>query len=208
MKLVLISARLTESAAGALAKLVGKPPEQTRIALIENAADSYPASDRGFVTTEREAIIDHGFQIKLADIKREPAQNRHLGAELEQSDVIWLGGGNPFYLRWLIRHTETDEIIIRLAQQGKVVGGGSAGAVVIGPTLRYLDEVEDTSAAADLIWDGLALTDTVPVPHIDNVKYGPLLSEVNKKLKAAGFKTQPLRDDQSLIINGYEHTVV
>ena len=69
-----------------------------------------------------------------------------------------LTGGNPFYLRWMMRITGVDEIIRELVEQGKVYVATSAGAVVAGATLRHFDNQDDPNEAGEVIWEGLHLT--------------------------------------------------
>ena len=85
---------------------------------------------------------------------------------LASKDMFLLAGGNPFYLRWLMKATGADEMIIELVKSGKVYSGASAAAVVAGPTLRHFDNQDDPNEAKEIIWDGLNLTDIVIVPHV------------------------------------------
>lgn len=58
-------------------------------------------------------------------------------------------GGNPYYLRWLLKVTGADEMITALVKQGKVYAGASAGGVLAGPTLRFFDNQDDPNEGKD-----------------------------------------------------------
>jgi len=67
------------------------------------------------------------------DLRNWRNKREALREKLASKDVIWLGGGNTYYLRWILKETGADDIIINLVQQGKVYAGWSAGAMVAGP---------------------------------------------------------------------------
>jgi dipeptidase E len=160
------------------------------------------------VTVGREMIQSHAFTVEIIDLKQYRDDPDKLKAKLFSADVIWCGGGNTYYLRWLLKETGADKIISEHVKQGKVYGGGSAGAIVAGPTLKHFDAADDTDAVPELIMDGLHFTDSVIVPHMDNAKFASIIHGINDKLKADGYKTVPLGDAQALIIDGESQRVV
>ena len=128
--------------------------------------------------------------------------------KLASKDMFLLAGGNPFYLRWMMRLTGADEIITELMGQGKVYVAASAAAVVAGPTLRHFDNQDDPNAAGEVIWEGLNLTDIVVVPHIDNEEFGEGCREAGERLKREGYQTQFITDAQAFLIDGDERRVI
>ena len=104
--------------------------------------------------------------------------------------------------------TGADEIIADLVQQGAVYVGASGAAVVAGPTLRFLDNQDDPGEAEEVIWDGLSLTRTVVIPHVDNADFGAGCGEAGEQLRAAGYTIQPITDAQALLIDGQEQRVI
>lgn len=178
------------------------------LALIENAADTYAEGSRAWVDSNRAAIQSHGFDVELVDIRQYKGTLPELKKKLVTKDVIWLGGGNTYYLRWLLKDIGLDKLLADLAGQGIVYGGGSAGAIVAGPTLKYFETADNPKDAPELILDGLHFTDSVVVPHMDNAKFAAVIHDINVKLKADGFRTVPLRDAQALVIDGENQKVV
>ena len=206
-KLFLYSLALSEKQAAFLTNLVGKDPRQITFALIENAADVVSNSNEwlgGF----REMLLTNGFQLERIDLRKWYGKSQALREKLTQKDVIWLGGGNTFYLRWILRATGADEIIKDLVSHGKVYAGWSAGAVVAGPTLQYFDTMDDTNEAPEVILDGLQLTDIVVVPHLDNKDFDEDAKKANQQLKQTGYHTVTLRDDQVMVIKGEERRII
>ena len=207
MKLFLSSLAISDSQSVELAKLVGKPPKDIKLALIENAADTYDGS-RAWVDSNRAAIQSHNFDVEIVDIRQYKGKLPELKEKLATKDVIWFGGGNTYYLRWLLKDTGVGELVTELVKQGLVYGGGSAGAIIAGPTLKHFEAADDPKEAPEVIYGGLGFTDSVVVPHMDNAKFAAIIHGINNKLKADGYKTVPLGDAQALVVaNGGQKVI-
>ncbi len=184
-------------------ELLDKPvPHDNKIALIENAAYGEPG-EKLWLYENRAAIQAHGFDVELVDLEDYKNMTSRLEEKLLEKDVVWLGGGNTYYLRWVLKETGADEIIKKLVSGDRFVfGGGSAGAVVAGPTIEFFETADDPKSAPELILSGLSLTDIVVVPHYGNEQYGHVMKDIENKLNAAGYKSQAVTDEQALVING------
>ncbi len=187
-------------------QLVGKPLQVIKVAYIENAYDIY--NDEASLIEGREILKNKGYDIELVDLRNWTQDRAGLREKLASKDMFLFAGGNSFYLRSLMRETGADEIIIDLVKQGKVYSGASAAAVVAGPTLRHFEEMDDPNEAKELIWNGLNLTQTVVIPHVDNADFGAGCRKAGEMLKQAGYTTQWLTDNQALPINGNEQRVL
>jgi peptidase E len=200
MKLFLASLAISDSQAIELAKLVGKRPQDIKLGHIENAVDTYAEKDRAWFYNNRRAIESHGFDVERIDLRRYKGKAGELKAVLSGKDVIWCGGGNTYYLRWILRDAGADAIISDLAKRGVVYGGGSA--IVAGPTLKHFETADDPHEAPEAIYEGMSLTDKVIVPHMDNAKFAAIIHGINQALLDDGFKTAPLGDAQALVMDG------
>jgi dipeptidase E len=206
MKLLLTSFGTSAEHDAVLARLIGKAPSEMKVSYIENAHDVYDdpeALDHGRHDLERK-----GYEFELVDLRHWRTDRTGLRAALADKDMFILAGGNPFYLRWLMKVTGADEIISDFVRRGTVYVGASAAAVVAGPTLRFFDNQDDPNAAEEVIWDGLGLTQTVVVPHIDNQDFGAGCREAGERLKEAGYATQPITDAQALLIVDDQQRVI
>ena len=206
MKLLLTSFLTSAEQDRAMAKLIGKEPKDTKVAYIENAYDVY--NDEASLIEGRKEIKDKGYDVELVDLRNWKDNRDGLREKLAGKDMFLLAGGNPYYLRWLMKESGADQIITDLVKQGKVYSGASAAAVVAGPTLKFFDELDDPNEAGEIIWDGLNLTDIVVVPHVDNPEFGEGCRKAGEQLKKAGYTTQPITDTQAFLINGDEKTVI
>src|ERR687891_2670629 len=101
MKLLLCSFWTSTEQDRELSKLVGKEPQHTKVAYIENAYDVYP--DEKSLIEGRNTLRDKGFDFEVVDLRNYKDKYDELRKKLESKDVFWLTGGNPFYLRWLMK---------------------------------------------------------------------------------------------------------
>ena len=190
----------------ALARVIGKDIRDTKVAYIENAYDVY--NDEASLIEGRKILRDKGYDIELVDLRQWKNDQAGLREKLASKDVFLFTGGNPYYLRWVMKESGADDIIRELVAQGKVYSGATAGAEVAGPTIRHFDQLDDPNEAGEIIWDGLGLTDIVIVPHVDNADFGEGCRKAGELLSAEGYKTQQLTDAQAFLINGDEHTLL
>ena len=201
-KLFLYSLSVSREQCRELTKLVGKEPGEIKIAAIENAADIIPNSP-DWLGGFREMLTNNGYRIELVDLGKFLNDKMALQEKLRNKDVVWLGGGHTYYLRWILKETGADEMIKDLVKLGKIYAGWSAGAIMAGPTTLYFNEMGDNpDDAPEYITDGLHLTDIVIVPHVSNPEFAEGAAKTNGQLLKAGFKTCTLKDDEVLIVDG------
>ena len=191
MKLLLTSQWLLPAFHSAFERLVGKALDGTTVALIENGADDEESEPR-WVRNARRSLIDSGMRVTRIDLREYVAVGA--ASDLEQvlgdKDVIWVGGGNTFYLNWILYKSGAAEVIKQLVKAGTVYGGGSAGAIVAGPTVEGFEEADDVLFAPAIISDGLHLIDSVILPHWGRADYGDIMKAAAQKLRARGTESR------------------
>ncbi len=113
-------------------KLLPKPLEQIRVAHIMTA--SKKAKHRSYLEQERLAFKHLALQYEDIDI--EGMNESDLISKLSRFDVIYVQGGDPFYLLKHIKLSGFDKVIKELLNDGKIYVGASAGSIVACPTLE------------------------------------------------------------------------
>ena len=98
-KLFLTSGGLPNETRDAFLKLLGKNPQDTRVAFIPTAKD--PEEDQSYVQRSLDQLDELGFVYESTDLKEYSKET--LGEKLTQFDVIYVNGGNTFYLLDWIR---------------------------------------------------------------------------------------------------------
>ncbi len=190
-----------------LHRLTGKAPRQIAFAAIENALD-VEKDWQEWIGDSRNAIALDPAQVEVVDLRKWRGNRNGLRALLASKDVIWISGGNGFYLRWILKESGADEIIRELVAQGTVYAGWSAGAVLAGPTLQHYDLVEDLTVVPEVYYDALNLTDIAVCPHMDLPEFADGMKQVEEQLRQAGIRTAPLTDAMALMIDGDKQQIL
>ena len=206
MKLLLSSFGPSAAHDAALAELAGKPLGAIRVGYVENAYDVY--DDQATLDEGRQSLRRAGYDFDLVDLREWRGDRDGLAAYLGRFDAFLLTGGNPFYLRARMKVTGADALLTERVREGVIYAGASAAAVVAGPTLRHFDELDDPALAEELTWDGLALTQLVVAPHVDNADFGEGCRAAGDLCEADGFAVRRLTDSQALMIDGTTERLV
>lgn len=180
-----------------IAPALGEEFHDKRVVFIPTAAAHEEYT--GYVASARSSWKDLGAEIVDLDIV---GVSRQAATEvLEQAEVIYLSGGNSFFLLDQLRSTGIDRIIKACLAEGAVLVGESAGAIVCSPDLSYIqpmDPVPDSYSQTDYI--GLGLVDFFPVPHYLNppfVESSHQVVNLNPRLPL-----KPISNTQALLVEG------
>ncbi len=83
-----------------------------------------------------------GIQVTDIDL-RNFYNNDRVSEALSGYDVLWFNGGNTYTLRQAIENSKSEKIVKELLNNSVVYGGDSAGAILVGPTLKYFDKTDN-----------------------------------------------------------------
>lgn len=72
--------------------------------------------------------------LNVQEIDVAVASYHDIKTTIASSSMIYVTGGNTFYLLQSLRYSSADELIAQAVREGKTYIGESAGAVVAGPT--------------------------------------------------------------------------
>lgn len=110
--------------------------------------------------------------LKVEEIDISNASHGQIKAALVKNEVIYVGGGNTFYLLQELRRSGADQLIIEEVQKGKIYIGESAGAIVVCPDIEYAAIMDEPDKAPDLTdYTGLGLVDFYVVPHYQSREF-------------------------------------
>lgn len=207
MRLFLTSGGITNpTLARALQELVGKPYEEMKIAFIPTAAFA-DRGDKGWLIDDLHRINDLGASVDIADI----AQLRwgDIYSRLEFADVIFVGGGNTYYLSYWMKESGLFEKLPELLKT-RVYAGISAGSMIVGDNLKTSSTALARGVLKDEEYDELGphgrsaaitahLVPFVVRPHM-NSRYFPMIRE-KALLEVTKTMTVPVYaiDDQTAI---------
>lgn len=195
---------LTSSGLSALPKFLGRPTQGLQLAYITTAANTY--KDRWWLDKDREIFKKFGFQ--MSDVDIEGKAKDELEKILSGTDIIFIAGGNTFYLLEKIQQTEFDILIKTSVEKGAIYIGSSAGAVVAGPDIEPISLSDDPKAAPSLTsTKGLGFVNFVLIPHFDAKEYLEENFQIYRKY-GENFKLMPLNNDQAVLVEGDEYKIV
>lgn len=176
-----------------------------RVAFIPTAADPY--KDKWFVKEDRDTLEEMGCEVVDVDIKEKTKQE--LERDLRNMDIIFVAGGNTFYLLNYVQKSGFGDVVKDLVLgKGVLYIGSSAGAVLAGPDIKPVEVLDDPTAAPDLqSTKGLKLVDFVVLPHYGDKKYKEKFRGIIKKYKDI-YQLIPLRNEQAVVVEGSQYSVV
>lgn len=174
-------------------KILPRPASAIKVAHIITA--SKIEKNRAYVERERKIMRELGFNVEEIDIE---GKNEHgLRALLKDKDVIYVQGGNTFYLLKYVKESGFDKIVKELIVKGIIYIGVSAGSYITCPTIEmayWKHPDKNTVGLTDLI--GLNL-----VPFLLSVHFKPEYAAILKReIIAAKYPVKILTDEQALLI--------
>ncbi|OGK25844.1 hypothetical protein A3A46_00330 [Candidatus Roizmanbacteria bacterium RIFCSPLOWO2_01_FULL_37_13] len=202
-KLFLTSAGIVRELRNEFVQLLGKDPKNSIVCFIATAAD--PEKDKGFVEADRKKLREAGLKIRELDLKSE--NKNSLYKKLSDYDVIYVGGGNTFYLLNWVRKSGFKEIINDLLEQGKIYVGASAGSYIVCPTIEqglWKQEYPDKETFGVTDYKSLNLVPFWIIAHFTE-KWRP---DIEKAAKTTKDPIVALNDKQAVLVKGENCKIV
>ena len=161
---------------------------------------------RGYIDEALQTFEDLGFQVEDLDISvcdRETAQ-----AKIFQSKLLYISGGNTFYLLQELKKKELLFLIKEQIADGMVYVGESAGAIITAKDIDY-NKIMDDKAVAKGLNDTEALNeaDFYVLPHVGEE---PFAESAQAILNTYGDKLNllPLNNRQAVLVEDEEVKVL
>jgi len=195
MKLFLTSIGIIPEIESEFIKLLGKAPQDTKLVFISTASNIEP--DTSYVKEDKENLARLGFtNIPEVDLAKETISS--LPEKLKDAGIIFVEGGNTFYLLKHVRESGFALALRPFLERGGVYVGVSAGSIIAGPNIesagwKYADinTVDLTDLAA------LALVPFAVTPH-----YCPQVAQaVTESAAKVGYPVIALTDRQAILVN-------
>ncbi len=186
----------------AFIKIIPKKPSETKIAYILTA--SKMEAKRDFVDRDRQAMKEIGFQIENSDL--EGKNETELLEEFKDKDIVYVQGGDTFFLLKKIKESGFDKVVNKLLTQGKIYFGVSAGTYVACPTIdpATWDRTRDNYYGLENL-NAMNLVPFLIKVHYNREKYRVGLKEGITKSK---YPVKILTDDQALLIQDDKVTLI
>lgn len=158
-------------------KLLDKDINTLKVLYITTAMDGEPDSEKIWIEKEKENILNLG-------IKKENMTEYKIGQSnpnIFDFDIMYMLGGNTFYLTDMIRKHHFDIQIKDFIKKGKIYIGSSAGSEILGnsitPAIGY-----DENNVNMTDFTGLKIIDGLIIPHVNRKKEYIESLQTNEKL--------------------------
>lgn len=146
-----------------------KDSEPRSVVFIETAAE-IEDGDKQWLEDDFNSWITVGLDVTRYTITGKTAEE--LERDLSNYDILYVSGGNTFYLLQEMQKSGADKVILKLVGAGKHYVGTSAGSVVAGPDISIIKNLDDETIAPELQnYSGLGLTDIVVLPHWGSIHF-------------------------------------
>lgn len=201
-KLFLTSAGIVPDVEKDFLKFLGGKFAGLKVGFISTAANLTP--DAWWVINAHERLANLGFHISEIDIEK--IQGKLLKEKLEDQDIIYVCGGNTFYLLKHARDSGFSGLLPGLLDSGRIYVGESAGSIVVGPDIEIagwdFEADENVFGLTDL--KGLSL-----VPFGVFVHFEPgMLQLVKEEAMGVGYKVYVLSNRQAIRVTDDNFEVV
>lgn len=152
----------------------------------------------GMVEEETSTLESLGMMVDVLEVSS--ASYDSIVNSLTKNDVIFVGGGNTFFLLQELRRSGADQILIREVEKGKLYIGESAGSIISCPDIGYCAEMDSPEKAPDLIdYAGLNLVDFYIVPHLGNAEMGEAAEKAVEKYSSE-LELKAITDEQVILV--------
>lgn len=159
-----------------------------------------PEKVRFYVDADRKALASLGLSVQDLDLAVESSGS--VEDKLGNADIIFVSGGNSFYLLRELRRSSADRLLKALVEKGKPYVGSSAGSIVLSPDIEYASRMDDPGKAPGLEdYRGLGLVDFHTLPHRGAF---PFKKIVEKTIELYGERLDlvPIGNDQAVLVKG------
>ena len=161
---------------------------------------------RDYVYEAKEAFAKMGFEIQILDVSK--ASEAEAKAKIGAAQVLYVSGGNTFYLLRELKKKDLVALIADRVRSGELVYvGESAGAVIAAPSVEYasvMDDAGDYGAAAQT---GLDLVKFYPVPHYGEEPFAQSATEI-LKIYGGKLNLTPINNAEAIAVHGDKFKVL
>jgi len=168
-----------------------------KVVFILTAANPY--SDKSFIEPDKKALKNKGLELTIYDIENKTQET--LTKDLSKFEIIFVSGGNSFYLLEQIKKTGFDKVLKKFQKTDIIYIGSSAGSVIVCPDIKYIEPLDDPKEAKNLQnYKGINLIDFYVLPHFNTGIFGEISKTIYQE-KANTLKLVPITDNQLIEIN-------
>ena len=159
-----------------------------------------------YVKSGRKALEHLGLTIVDLDISQ--VSETTMRDTLEKADLVYVTGGNTFFLLQELKRTKADQLLSYLIAQGKPYVGESAGAMILAPSIDYVKAMDSVKKAPLLAsHEALGVVDFYPVPHVGEFPFKKAGEKIKQEYQSSR-TLYPINNHQAIVVLGARIEVV
>lgn len=200
---------LTSSASTVIKDLVthfDKPITGLKVAFIDTASES-ERGDLAWLDADRDALIEQGFDV--FDYSITGKTTTEVVQALQNIDVLFVAGGNTFYLLEQANKCNFKKVVTDLLNAGVTYIGSSAGSLLLCPNIDPIKFLDDPNKARDLqTYDALGLVDFIMLPHWGHERFKERQLKAVESTYIQNFKVILLTDRQYILVENGRYKIL
>ena len=165
---------------------------------VEGEADQ---SDLSWVEEERLGLRKNGFDIFDYSITGKTLPQ--IKEDLTGIDVIYISGGNEFYLKEKSNESGFETFVKEFVESGKIYIGTSCGSIIMGKDMTPLQQLSDlTTLTKSIDTRGFGIVDFTILPHWGSQEFR------SRWLNGDSFNLMYQSNNKIIALNNYEYIEV
>lgn len=147
-------------------------------------------------------LSELGFAVEVLDVAAAP--EREAREKIEQTNYLYIAGGNTFYLLQELKRKNLLDLITRRVSEGMIYIGESAGGMIASPNVEYVQPMDPKELAPELSsYEALKLVDFYLLPHAGEFPFAEAVEEI---IDTYGAKCNflAINNKQVIIVHGNE----
>jgi dipeptidase E len=184
-----------------------KQPNKLTVGFIPTAAGLEKEKLVWYIEEDKRTLREAGFRLVEVDLVGK--NEKQLRAELKNADVLFVAGGNTFYLLQEARKSGFVELAREMVGKGVIYAGSSAGSVIAGPSIEPVKKIDEPEKVAKFkSYEGLCLVDFVVLPHFGEKGFMKGYEKSLPELERMPYKFFKINDKQAVTVEGSKVRVV
>lgn len=180
-----------------------KKPEDNKVAFITTAAYG-ESKNPTWMEKDRQSLYDCGIK-HIEDLDLKDKTLKELEQILSDKNIIFVNGGNTFYLLKWVRESGFDRVLPHFLRRGGLYVGVSAGSYIACPTIEQATwKHQDRNRVGITDFTALGLVPFLITAHFEE-KYLAVVDSVAKRTK---YPIVALSDKQAVLVQGKRVKVI
>ena len=179
MKLFLTASCISEELRKPFLEMYGKDPSTSKCYFIPTATD--PDREKFYTCKSMDDLAQMGFNPIWYTLKYKTKEL--IQKELSDADIIWVGGGNTFYLLGMAKKTGFLQVVDDLIKnKGVAYGGVSAGTILTSHDIESAgwEPCGDSNDVAITDLQSLNWVNFIPFVHYDKTEHESVIERYRK----------------------------